>query len=404
MRVACTALALAGVSLWSSAASAQTVLTLEEVLSRARTQAPQVIAARMAIEEARGNLLGASVRLTSNPELDLSIGSRYAVGSRSTDLQIGFSQMLDPSGQRASRIEGAMARIDQSIASADATMRDALRIAAGMFYRAVYSTEQVRMLASSEELAAGTYQIAQQRARAGDLAALEVNLARASLARARANREMAEAERSTALGALRATLGLAEDIVVQGALDLPAALDVRGLDPTVQPRPQLLALEHAIREAEAEVKLGGTFSKPTYGFGVRYEREGDDRIVLGGLNISLPAFSKRQDLTATGLARAARLRAELAAARTRIEIELQTAVASYQRRVAAVRILESDALPSIDDNDTLTTRSFEVGQIGLPDVLLIRREAMETRLEHLSLLLEAALARVDVDAAAGVLR
>jgi cobalt-zinc-cadmium efflux system outer membrane protein len=404
MRVACTALALASVSLCSSAASAQAVLTLEDVLSRARTQAPQVIAARMAIEEARGSVLGASVRLSSNPELDLSVGSRDAVGARSTDFQFGVSQMLDPRGQRAARIEGAMARVDQATATADATARDALRTAASMFYRAVYSTEQVRMLASSEELATGIYQIAERRARAGDLAALDVNLARATLARARASREVAEAERLASLGALRAVLGLAQEIAVQGRLERPAVLDVNSLAVAVQQRPQLAALEHAIREAEAEVKIGRTFSKPSYGFGARYEREGDDQIVLGGFTVSLPVFSKGQELRATGMARAARLRAELTAARTRTEIELKTAVASYERRLSAARVLETDALPSLDDNDTLTTRSFDVGQIGLPDVLLIRREALETRLQHLSLLLEAALARVDVDAAAGVLR
>ena len=35
--------------------------------------------------------------------------------------------------------------------------------------------------------------------------------------------------------------------------------------------------------------------------------------------------------------------------------------------------------PGLDENDALTTRSFDVGQIGLPDVLLIRREILETR-------------------------
>jgi outer membrane protein TolC len=49
-------------------------------------------------------------------------------------------------------------------------------------------------------------------------------------------------------------------------------------------------------------------------------------------------------------------------------------------------------------------RSFEVGQIGLPDLLLIRRELLDTRAQYLTTLLEAALARVEIDAAAAVLR
>jgi outer membrane protein TolC len=98
------------------------------------------------------------------------------------------------------------------------------------------------------------------------------------------------------------------------------------------------------------------------------------------------------------------LRFDLEAARARMRIELQTALAAHQHRVAAARLLEAEVLPGLDENAALTTRSFDVGQIGLPDVLLIRRELLETRSQYLSALLEAALARVAVDATAGVLR
>jgi cobalt-zinc-cadmium efflux system outer membrane protein len=74
------------------------------------------------------------------------------------------------------------------------------------------------------------------------------------------------------------------------------------------------------------------------------------------------------------------------------------------RRIAAVRVLEADAIPGLDDNEQLSTRSFEVGQIGLPELLLIRREILDTRSQYLDALLEAALARTDLDASAGVLR
>ena len=44
-----------------AAASGQTVLTLTDVLARAREQAPQVVSARLALEEARGRVTGASL-------------------------------------------------------------------------------------------------------------------------------------------------------------------------------------------------------------------------------------------------------------------------------------------------------------------------------------------------------
>src|SRR6187399_1741943 len=97
MRVACTALALSGVVVFCPAVvRAQPALTLADVLARARAQAPQVVSARLAIDEARGQLLGASLRLQSNPEVDVSFGSRQGPGARSTDLQLGATQTFEP--------------------------------------------------------------------------------------------------------------------------------------------------------------------------------------------------------------------------------------------------------------------------------------------------------------------
>jgi cobalt-zinc-cadmium efflux system outer membrane protein len=115
-------------------------------------------------------------------------------------------------------------------------------------------------------------------------------------------------------------------------------------------------------------------------------------------------FSKGQQLRAVGVARATRLRADLDASRARVRLEVRSAFETYSRRLAAVRVLETEALPGLDENETLTTRSFEVGQLGLPELLLIRREILDTRSQYLDALLEAALARVDLDASAALLR
>ena len=137
---------------------------------------------------------------------------------------------------------------------------------------------------------------------------------------------------------------------------------------------------------------------------MRYSREEGDHIVLGGMKVTLPMFSKGQEQRAVGSARAARLRTELEATRARIQVEVRTAHEAYNRSLAAVRALEAEAIPGLDENEKLTTRSFEVGQLGLPELLLIRREILDTRSQYLGALLEAALARVDVDASAAILR
>ena len=101
------------------------------------------------------------------------------------------------------------------------------------------------------------------------------------------------------------------------------------------------------------------------------------------MTVTLPMFSKGQEQRAVGSARAARLRAELDAARARVQLEVRAAFEAYDRRLAAVRVLEAEAIPGLDENEQLTTRSFEVGQLGLPDLLLIRRAIFDTRSEYL---------------------
>ena len=116
-------------------------------------------------------------------------------------------------------------------------------------------------------------------------------------------------------------------------------------------RPELRRLEAAVREADADLSVAETLQRPNYGLGVRYQREGGDNIVLGGVTFVLPVFSKGQEITRHRHgARGARLRAELDAVRARTRIELESALAAYERRANAARVLETEALPGLDDN------------------------------------------------------
>jgi len=206
------------------------------------------------------------------------------------------------------------------------------------------------------------------------------------------------------MGEPKQLLQLDGDIRLEGKLTAGTDADSSALLRAAEQRPELRALEAGVQEAEAEARLGRALADPDYGLGLRYAREEGDDIVFGGLTITLPVFSKGQELQAVGAARARRLRAELEAARRRVRLEVRSAFEAYSRRMAAIRVLETDAIPGLDENETLTTRSFEVGQIGLPELLLIRREILETRSQYLDSLLEAALARIDLDSSAGILR
>jgi cobalt-zinc-cadmium efflux system outer membrane protein len=385
--------------------SAQTTLqSSTEVLVRAREQAPQIVSARLALDEVRARLAAAGLRLQQNPEIELALGNRNGDIDRSTDLELGVSQRFEPRSRRVARLSGVNAAIAVASADLDETVRVVQREAALAYYRALHANERERLWATVEQLAAGVEQSADRRFRVGDIPVLELNLARASRARARAERQGASAAEAAAVGELQQLLRLDGAVAVSGSLNLAADVDRTDLVSLALQRPELRRLEAAVREAEAEVQLGRSFQRREYGVGTRYEREGADRVFFGGITVTLPVFANGQEFRAVGSARAARLRAELEASQTRVQIEVRSKLLAYERSVAGLRILQTDALPGLDENETLTNRSFEVGQIGLTDLLLIRREILDTRFQYLDALLDAALARTELLASAGALR
>jgi len=388
-------------------AGAQSVsLSLEEALARARDQAPAVLIARARIEEARGRLAGARVRFRDNPTFDIGSGPRSTEAGTLTDLDVGFTQVFETGGQRAARVAGAEAAIKRETAAADDARRLALRAVALAHLRTLYAQERIELLRTAETVAVEVLSVADRRYTAGDIAVLDVNVAKIASARARAARVGAEGDRVTFAGELQRLLGLPSGtaVIAVGALRAVRRPDLSTLLAAVNSRPDLRAIEADIRDAEADVRLGRATTRPDLGVGARVKREEGHRAVLGELTVTLPLFNQGQELRATGSARAARLRLELETARAAIESDVRTSYAAFAAREAAMMAFEQDAMPGMDENEALARRSFDVGQISLPELLLIRREIVETRLEYLSRLLEVGEAAIEQDAAAGVLQ
>ncbi len=384
----------------------QSALTLEQVLDVARQRAPVVLAARARIEEARGRYQGAAVRFRENPVFETEAGRRTRGGSKSADIDVAFSQDFEPGGRRQARIAGAQASIDLETASSHDVLRRLLRDAATTFYRALAAQQRELLLRASDEIASEFLITAQRRFEAGEIPILEVNLAKTSAARVRAAVRAAEAESEAALGELRSLLGSRpeEALAIRGELRPRRSYDAGQLFAQAKDRPDIRVLESDIREAEADVRLGEGFRRPEIGLGTRYKREEGANVYQGGLKITLPVFSHGQELRAVGTARARRVRGELEALLRAIAIEVKSAHETYLSRIRAVQELENNALPSLDENETLARRSYEEGELGLVELLLIRREILETRLFYLDRLTDAAIAAVEVEFRSGVLK
>jgi cobalt-zinc-cadmium efflux system outer membrane protein len=166
-------------------------------------------------------------------------------------------------------------------------------------------------------------------------------------------------------------------------------------------RPDVAALRAERDAAAADVSAAEALRLPEWGVGAAYEREEGESQVLGGVRFTLPLANRGAGEASEAVARRDRLTLAAWEAERLAKVEVESALVAYRLRREAVEALAENALPWLDDNQALALRSYESGQIGLPDYLLMRREVFETRALYLDRLLEAALAGVELQSAQG---
>jgi cobalt-zinc-cadmium efflux system outer membrane protein len=355
----------------------------------------------MRIDEARARVIGASLALPSNPTFAVDAGRRTGAVS-SGEYSVEVAQDLDLPRRRSARLEAARAAVSEEEARARDVERTTLLDVATSFLRALEATERAAAAADSTKLADDALRIAERRYSAGDVAQLDVNLARTAVARSAAETRAAAARRTGRLTELQVMLGMALPPTVSGSLRDVTTIASNEMIARAADRPAIRIVEAAIDQAEAELRLARSLRWPDFGVRATYSREEGDRVVLGGIGISLPVFNRGQEAAAVATARLSRLRVERDALTRTIEAEVRGAIASFDALRAASAEYQRTVLPLVEENERLALESYEVGQIGLADLLLVRREGLDARRALTDQLIETRLSEVQLRARTGV--
>ncbi|MFY1826164.1 TolC family protein [Myxococcus fulvus] len=399
------ALGLVAALVWPFASAASpSELSFQEVLSLARQRAPALLDAAGRVAEAQGPVAGASPWLRENPTVSFELGPRTHDDLRGTQLSLGLSQPIELGGKQGARRDSARAGLQRQGAEQQDAERRVLGEVGAAFLRALYARELSRLMHQTEEAARNLSDSTGKRFDAGDVPVVDVNVAKVALARARAAVVTAQGEEQALLNELRALLGLPlqDALAVRGALRELASLPVAA-PPETRERPDLVALESELAQAEADLRLGRAEGWPDVSVGVRYEKEVDETALVGTLSVPLPVFSRGQEAKVTGDARVRRLRTALESARRARDVQVEAARVRDTSRQQALAVLETEALPLLDENESLARRSYEAGEMDLAGLLLVRRETLETRVALLDSHLQAALARVQLAVEMGAL-
>ena len=388
-------------------AESQTVLTADRVLELAERQNPEVLIAKARAAQAEGALLTASVRLPSNPELDVFLGSRdNSAGARSPELETSILQRFEIGGQRDHRVAVANAGLSQRTFDVAATALEAQMLALAAFYRAAHAQEVRRLNEQALGLAEEAVRAAQARYEAGETAVLDVNVARVELARAR-REQLATASRfEGALGELREILALPpqESLQIQATLERPEVPSVEALLSRLPQRPDIQALSASLTQGEAEMRLAESARKPDLFAGLGFRREDREPVVGARFGLTLPLVQRQAGAVAVASARISASKTALESKRLALEARVRAAHARYVLAAQAAQALTADALPLVEQNEQLTRDSYQAGKIGLLELLVIRREGFAARRDALDAQLEATLAAVEVRGVAGAIR
>lgn len=400
-RVLLTSLALVLTATVGTSAAEPLRLTLADVIAIARRDAPEPRVARARVDEARALLIGARLWSTENPVIETTIGPRWSA-QRSTDFDVGLSVPLRLGRARAHRIEAAEAETRQAGALADEALRIARGEAVAAYFRVLHAQRKVALATERLTLASEAEQAARDREVAGDVAQFEVDLAHGEVARARSAVASGRATLLRREADLRARLGIdaAQQLVVDGELGDGARLGVDDLDYSA-PRPDAEAARSEIAIARAESAVARTARLPDLSVRITYAHEDDADIALFGVSLTLPLFNRGQGDAGRAHARETRARIELALREQIASNEIVGAHSSYRAFVDALAPLEQDAIPAAQANADKAIESYRAGKIDLAALLLIRRELLDTRTDHLDALLEASLAAVDLWVALG---
>ncbi|MFN0150600.1 MAG: TolC family protein [bacterium] len=400
--VACAAIASGGTA---AATLSAAPLSFRDLVALARTDAFEVRFAQARVVESRGRLVQAGGLSQSNPTLEVTAGKRHG-DVDADESEIAITMPFGFGANRGPRVATAKADLRREESSLDDARRVAIGRAANAFYRAQHASRLVEIAAERCALADSLVRIARERERAGDVAMFDVTVAEAEESRAASDLAAQQGNVIRARGEVAYAIGFAStaELEIGGDLADRSYLDSLLASGANAARSDVDAARAYVEQREAEVTLSGRARIPDISLLASSAREDGEKITRGGAEITLPIFQRGAGSRGEARGRLQLAQSESDAVRSAAAIETETAIAVHEAAMTALREFEERALPSAATYSAMVTQSYRAGRIDLPSLLLIRREALETRIEHAGRLLEAANAAIDLALAKGILR
>ncbi len=388
----------------ASAAAAPLTLDRTAVLDLARAQATEILAARARVGVAEGEAM-ASRAWRSNPEI------QYAHIPRSNEFDSWNENVIVVSQALDLGFNGRGARIDAAEAGARAsgdllrgTEVAVLADVARAYLVALHARDLMTIAADLVALTARLDDMADRRYEAGEVGALDTQVATVTLAGARVAMLRAETQFDDAAAELVRLLALDADTDVEliGEVSWPPPPDLATVRTAAQYHPDLAALTARTEQSGHLRREAGAAGRPQFAISAGAGREDETDILEFGVSMSLPVLNTGKGERRAAAAADTLAYLQLAEAQRRITSQVTSAWRRHHKLQTAVHTYLDEALSAHTASVALAEESYRTGKSDLGEVLTVQSGLLDVRVELTNLRLDAALAALEVHALAAL--
>ena len=395
-----------------SAATGLSPLTLTEAVALAEASNPALRSKQAELAAAEGLKAEAAALLFNNPEVT-ALQTRRSLSApagneRWNEWNAGLSQKLELAGQQGHRRDAAAAGLDALRFEIASLRRQVSAGVAERFYRVLALQQRVDLEGQALRLFEDTAAAIQKRRAAGEDTRLDANVAVVEAERARNQLAIAQEQLLDARNALATELQLPPSGLPRAVGDLALRAGRSSLDDLLlladaQPKLRALAARESSAGARLELERAAVYPDVTLGVYAGREGTGAARESLTTFTVSLPLPLFNRNDAGIGQARATlnqtQIERQAAARDARASVNaLWARLASLESRV---RRLQESVLPALADNQQLSLKSQRAGQIGLLELIVVNRQALDAQRDLIDALIDYHSTRAALELAAG---
>jgi cobalt-zinc-cadmium efflux system outer membrane protein len=379
------------------AATSACALTLAEAEALLLANNRELRAARRAVESAEAQQLIAGARPNANFSINsASISSNPGIGGgpldqKRIDTIFRIEQPFERGDKRELRLDAAA--VLQRAARNDSLdiLRQQLALLRTAYYDVKQAQEKVSVLRETAQLFSGTFDAAQRRLKAGDLASADVAKVQVDYERAQNDARAAEAD----LARVRLTLAYmtgveraAEELQATDPWPAPERADPQAIEQAIDARPDVLAARARVEAAEKLRDLAKAQRTRDITVGAQYERFPGSGAPTNsvGVGVAFPLFTGYDfsgDIQKAEVDRYAALDA-VARARAIASIELRRAASDLNAAAERVERYDQSLLGAAGRSAQAAEFAFQRGAISVLEVLDARRTLRAVQVESVA--------------------